>query len=187
MPTLTPSTEDVRIYEVAVLLPYPMGQKEEQQTIKEVENILREAGAQELSKDVWGRRGLAYPIRGSIEGNFVVYHVEMDPRKLQEVDKALRIVSGVLRHMTVKPPKGYEIVRYSVAYEEWMKTRVTLAEKAKREQEVELQKRVAEKAKRQVKRAERVKAEATEEKQEVSKEEIGKKLDELISDDSLNI
>lgn len=177
---------DVRIYEIAILLPYPMAQKEEQQTIKEVENLFKEAGAREVSKDVWGRRGLAYPIGGHDEGNFIVYHQELDPAKVQEITTALRIVPGVSRHIIVKPPRGYRITRYSEGYEQWLKERESATEKTKREKEEDLEKRIAEKAKRQVKRVERAKTEAPL-PEAVSKEEISKKLDELIADDSIEM
>ncbi|OGJ59850.1 30S ribosomal protein S6 [Candidatus Peribacteria bacterium RIFCSPHIGHO2_01_FULL_55_13] len=176
---------DVRIYEVAVLLPYPMAQKEEHQTIKEIEAIFKEAGAREVSKDVWGQRGLAYEIKGSSEGNFIVYHQEMDPGKIREIDTALRIVPGVLRHIIVKPPKGYKITKYSETYKVWLKERESASEKSKREREEDIQKRIADKAKRQVKREKTAKAEAPVEA--VDKEELGKKLDKLISDDSIEI
>jgi small subunit ribosomal protein S6 len=174
-----------RIYEIAVLLPYPMAQKEEHQTIKEIETIFKEAGAREVSKDVWGRRGLAYDIKGSEEGNFIVYHQEIDPVKIREIDTALRIVPGVLRHIVVTPPKGYRIVKYSESYEQWLKERESASEKSKREREEEIQQNIADKAKRQVKREKTAKAEAPVEA--VSKEEISKKLDKLISDDSIEI
>lgn len=182
---VTDNEATARIYEIAVLLPYPMGQKEQQQAVKEIENIFKEAGAREVSKDVWGQRGLAYPINGSSEGNFIIYHQEIDPSKVREIDTALRIVPGVLRHIVVTPPKGYRIVKYSESYEVWLKERESASEKTKREREEEIQKSIADKAKRQVKREKTAKAEAPTEV--VSKEEIGKKLDKLISDDSIEI
>ncbi|TSC97180.1 MAG: small subunit ribosomal protein S6 [Candidatus Peregrinibacteria bacterium Greene1014_49] len=184
-PELLEDEADVRIYEIAVLLPYPMGQKEEQVAIKEIESIFKEAGAREVSKDVWGQRGLAYTIKGSNEGNFIIYHQEMDPAKIREMDTALRIVPGMLRHIIVTPPKGYRIVKYSETYEQWLKERESAGEKTKREREEEIQKSIADKAKRQVKREKTAKAEAPTEV--VSKEEIGKKLDKLISEDSIEI
>lgn len=177
---------EARLYEIAVLFPYPMGQKEEQQAIKEVENIFKEAGAKEVSKDVWGRRGLAYAIKGSTEGNFIIYHIEMSPEKMKEVNTAIRIVPGVLRHLMVKPPKGYQIVKYSAGFDQWMKTRESVEEIRKRERETELQQRVADQAMRKMKRTERTKTE-TPAGEAMSKEELGKKLDSLISDDSLGI
>ena len=186
MVTLTPASEDTRVYELCVLLPHPMGQKEEQAAVKAVEGILEEAGGKQLAKDVWGRRGLAYTIGGYDEGNFIVYHYDLDPSKLKEIDEALKILPDVLRHLVVIPPKGYEVVQYSEAYEQWLKDRENEVQEKEKEREEKIAKRIAEKAKRSVKKAEK-KAEPEKKDEKVSKEELSEKLEELISDDDLDI
>ncbi len=185
MPSLVPSSEDVRIYECCVLYPYPFGQKEESDLLKEVEGLFADAGAREVSKDKWGQRGLAYPIKGFTEGNFIIYYYEMDPAKLKELDQALRITKGVLRHMFVKPPKGYQVLKYSELYVQWLKERENVDQRRKREKEEQVQEQVARKAKRQAKmQTERKKAEPT---PGVQGEQLQEKLDKLISDDSLDL
>lgn len=173
------------MYEIAVLYPYPLSQKEEQQAQKDVEAIFSDVGGMQMVKDVWGRRGLAYPVEGRTEGSFIIYYYEMAPAKLKEVDHALRIAPGVLRHMIIKPPKGYIVVQYGELYEKWMKERENVEEVRKREREESLQKRVADKAKRQVKRADEEKKKVVEEKKPMEKADISKELDKLISDDDL--
>lgn len=186
MPTLAPSSEDVRIYEVTILSPPNMHQKEEQQMTKEIEEVFAEAEAKFIEKDAWGKRGLAYRIGGHNEGNFIVYYFEIDPSRLREVDEALRIVPNVLRHLIVKPPKGYQIVKFSEEYEKWLKHRETDAERRKREKEEVLQKKVAEKAKRQAKRVEEQKKDATEPATPIEEEKLTKELEKIISDDELD-
>ncbi|MDD4319755.1 MAG: 30S ribosomal protein S6 [Candidatus Peribacteraceae bacterium] len=183
MPELVASSEDTRIYEICVLYPYPMNQKEEQTLLKEIDELFAEAGATLVLKDAWGRRGLAYPVNGATEGTFVVYYYEMDPSKLKEVDLALRIMKGVLRHMVVKPPKHYQVVKFSEAYELWLKERETMEEQKVRQKEEKVQEQVARKAKRQAKAAaERKKSTPAEQPGGV---DLTQKIDELISDDSL--
>jgi len=179
---------DVRTYECAILYPYPLPQKEEQEILKEVENIFTEAGATQIAKDTWGRRGLAYKIAGYDEGCFVVYHYEMDPAKLKEIDHSLRIAKGVLRHLLIKPPKGYEIVKYSELYEQWLKSRETAEEVKDREKEEKLKRAVVERAKRAAKKVEAEK-EAVEkvEKPVVEEEKITEEIDKLIADEDLDI
>lgn len=184
-----PSTEDVVIYEVCVLYPV-LQQKEEQQVLKDVEELFAEAGGKQIAKDLWGRRGLAYKIKGNMEGNFVVYYYEMDPLKLKELDRNLRIVKNVLRHMIVKPPKGYQIVKYSEAYEQWLKERETLDQVRVREKEEKLKVQVAKRAQAQVRRTdERKKLEAKEKEviEPMQKDMLTEKLDKLISDDTLDL
>ncbi len=185
MPTLTPTSEDVRIYEWCILYPYPLDQKAENELLKEIDGYFAEAGAKLVAKDKWGRRGLAYTIEGYDEGNFIVYHFEMDPLKVKEVDLQLKIAKNVLRHLCVKPPKNYQVVKYSELFETWLKERENVDEKKAREREVKLQETVARKAKRQVKLSDEKKKEA---KPAVAMSEaaITEKLDKLISDDTLD-
>ncbi|MFA7681678.1 MAG: 30S ribosomal protein S6 [Candidatus Peribacteraceae bacterium] len=188
MPTLTPSTEDALIYECAVLYPYPLSQKEEQEIIKEVEKIFEDAGGKQIAKDSWGRRGLAYAIKGYTEGCYMILYYELAPAKVQEIDEALRILRGVLRHLIIKPPKGYEVVEYSEKYEAWRKERSTEAERRKEEREQELQHRVAEKAKRQAKRAqEEKKTTAAEVKKPMEEKKLTEQLEKIISEDEFDL
>ncbi len=187
MPSLIPTSEDTRVYECAILYPYPLSQKEEAELLKEVEEIFAEADAKLIAKDVWGRRGLAYSIGGSAEGSYVITYWEMDPGKLQEVDHALQINRRVLRHLIIKPPKGYQVVKFSDTYQEWQKTRESVEEVRAREREEKLQAQVAEKAKRQAAKATGRRKAEDKPKEAVTEEQISQQLEKLISDDSLDI
>ena len=181
MPTLTPVGEDTRIYECAVLYPYALPQKEEAQIVKEIEGSFDEVGAKLIAKDAWGRRGLAYPIKGAKEANVTIYYYEMDPLKLKEVDQSMKISKGVLRHLFVKPPKHYQIVKYADAYEQWLKERESVDQKRSREKQEKLQEAVAAKARRkaQTKPVKKVEKPTG----AMSGEDVTKSIDKLISDD----
>jgi small subunit ribosomal protein S6 len=189
MPTLQATSEDTRVYECCILYPYPIGQKEENDLLKEIEGLFAEAGGKQVAKDKWGRRGLAYPVNGATEGNYIIYYYEMEPAKVAEIDTQLRIMKNVHRHLFVKPPKHYQIIQYSAAYEQWLKERESVDEKRSREREEKLKDVVARKAKRQVQRAEEVKKEHKEQKPAapMSGEALSQKLDKLVSDDSVEI
>jgi len=186
MPSLTPASEDTRIYECAVMYPHGLTQKEESDLVKEIEELFTEAGAKQVAKDVWGRRGIAYSVKGHTEANYIIYHYDLDPAKLKEIDQSLRIMKGVLRHLLVKPPKNYQVVKYSETYEEWQKTRESVDEVRAREKEEKVKEQVARKAKRQVeKTSERKKTD--EDRGPLQEEQLSRKLDELISDDPVDI
>lgn len=186
---LTPSSEDTRIYEIAVLYPFPMGQKEEQDLLKAIDEHFAEAGATVVMKDVWGRRGLAYAIGGFMEGNFIIYYVDMPAGNVRELDRQMRILKGLLRHMIIKPPKQYRAVPYADLYTQWQEHRSHEGERVAQEREEKLRQRVLEKAKRQTKRVE---AKKKEEKAETkapapSAGSIDAQLNKLISDDDLDL
>ena len=197
MPTLEPTTETGRIYEFCVLYPYPLSQKEEKNAQKSVEDLFAEAGGKQVAKDVWSRRGLAYKIGGYDEGIYVVYHYEIDPEKLKELDNALRITKNVLRHIVVKPPKNYQIVEYSKEYEKWLKNKETEVDKKAQEKEDQLKQKMLEKQKRQAARAEKKEkvsvsaktAPDKEKKEDLAKDEaeLTAEIDKLIADDELEL
>ncbi len=184
MPTLTPSSEDVRIYEYCILYPYPMGQKEEAALLKEIDGMFAEAGAKEITRDKWSRRGLAYPIKGSTEGSYLILHVEMDPSKVKELDQQLRIHKGVLRHLMTIPPKGYQVVQYSAKYEQWVKERESIGEQRAREKEEKVRDAVAKKAQRKAKMVAAEKKDVPRAK--MAEGDLTQKIDKLVSDDSLD-
>ncbi|MDB4979002.1 MAG: hypothetical protein JWM56_1188 [Candidatus Peribacteria bacterium] len=187
-PSLVASSEDTRIYEFAIMYPADLLQKQEAEFIKEVEGYFSEAGAMQIAKDAWGRRGLAYPVKGHMEANFVIYYYELDPSKVKEIEQNLRISRNVLRHLVVKPPKNYQILKYSDVYADWQKNHESVDEVRTREKEEKVKEQVAKKAKRQVEKAasERTK-ETKEDKGVVVEAQLSRKLEELISDDSLDI
>lgn len=184
MADLIASSEDVRIYECAVLYPYGLSQKDEATLVKEIEGYFDEVGAKLISKDAWGRRGLAYPIKGSGEANVTIYYFEIDPLKVKEVDQNLKISKAVLRHMFVKPPKHYQIVKYGDKYEQWLKERESLDQKKTRERQTALEEKVAAKAKRRAKTVTEKKVE-TKPKEALTGEAMTQQIDKLISDDNL--
>lgn len=181
MAELVASSEDVRIYECPVLYPYALPQKEESQIVKEIEGYFEEVGAKLIAKDAWGRRGLAFPIKGAKEANVTIYYYEIDPLKLKEVDQSLKISKGVLRHMFVKPPKHYQIVKYADNYEQWLKDRESIGEKRTRERQAALEEKVAAKARRKVQAKPVKKVEKAAEP--MTGEDVTKGIDKLISDD----
>ncbi len=188
MVNYTPSSDEVELYEFCILYAFPLSQKEEQDILKEIEGIFGEAGGKQVAKDLWGRRGLAFTIEGYKEGNYAIYHYELEPSKLKEVDNAFRISKGILRYMITKPPKGYVIESYSAKYEEWLKSLKDEEKEAEHKKEAELTRKVVERAKMKAKKVEEEKKDDEKvEKPAVAKKELSAELEKLISDDDLDI
>jgi small subunit ribosomal protein S6 len=49
--------------------------------------------------DIWGRRRMAYQIRKQREGQYVLMNVTIDPKSTGELERNLRYLEPVLRHM----------------------------------------------------------------------------------------
>lgn len=186
MVKLMPSSEDVRVYEVAVMYAPDLTQGSENELLKEIEAGFTDAGGKLLFKDPWTKRGLAYKIGGFEEAKYVMYYYEIDPSKMREIDANIRLMKGVLRHLIVIPPKGYEAVSYEERYQHWMTNRETVKEMRSREKEEKLKQNVVDKAKRETRRTAE-KAKTAGKTPAMDKGKISESLDKLISDEDLKI
>ena len=50
----------------------------------------------------WGRRKLAYPIKRSTEGNYVLAKLKLKPALTKELEANLRLSGKILRHLLIK-------------------------------------------------------------------------------------
>ncbi len=185
MPTLVPSSEDVRVYEFAVMIRPDLDQKAESTLLSEVEALFTEGKGKLLFKDPWSKRGLAYKIEGFSEAKFVIYYYELPPASVREIDHQLRLLKGVLRHMMVIPPKGYEAVSHESIYQDWMKNRETIADVRARKKEEKTKQTVVDQAKRASKRLETKAKEVP--KKALEMQDLDSQLDKLISDSDLKL
>lgn len=53
------------------------------------------------SMNQWGKRTLAYPIKGREVGYYVVTRLETQPDQLAELERIVKLDEGVLRHLVV--------------------------------------------------------------------------------------
>lgn len=185
MTKLVPSNEDVRVYEFCVMYQPNLDQKAESTLLSEIEGHFKEAQGTLLFKDPWSRRGLAYKVAGFDEAKFIIYYYEIPPASIRELDHQLRLQKGVLRHLMVIPPKGYEAVSYEARYQDWMKNRETIEDVRARKREEKTKKTVVDQAKRATKRLETKAKEA--EKKPLKMQDLDSQLDKLISDSDLKL
>ncbi|MSR67620.1 30S ribosomal protein S6 [Candidatus Peribacteria bacterium] len=185
MPTLVPSNEDVRVYEFAVMYKPDLDQKAESTLLSEIEGHFAEAQGKLLFKDPWSRRGLAYRIAGHDEAKFVIYYYELPPASIRELDRQLRLQKGVLRHLMLIPPKGYEAVSFEAKYQDWLKNRETIEDVRARKREEKTQKTVVDQAKRATKRLETKAKDIA--KPVLKMQDLDSQLDKLIADSDLKL
>jgi len=54
------------------------------------------------STDHWGKRRLAYPIKGHFEGHYILHNLSMPPAAVQNVERQLRLSEDVIRFLVVR-------------------------------------------------------------------------------------
>lgn len=184
--TLTPSTDELRIYECTVLLPVSLSDKEYNQAQKDVEALFEEKRGKLLHKDEWGRMGLAYKIKGNTEGRYILYYYELAPEHVSDINQSIRLEKGILRHLLITVPDNYEVQDWAAHFVSWKEERTKREETQAAEKEEKLKQKIVSRVARKTtgtaaEPAKEKKKEAVEEK------ELEAKLDQLISDEDLNL
>ena len=59
-------------------------------------------GGELLSTDNWGRRRLAYPIKGVVDGTYVLYTFKMPAEGTTALERWIRISENTLRHLLIR-------------------------------------------------------------------------------------
>ena len=101
----------MRYYELIYIVNSNVERKKLEQVMKDIGQKLEKAGSKLINHTVWGKKKLAYPIRGNTYGTYILAHYNGgDNEKLSEFDSWLKLSGLVIRHMIVKLDKEPEVV-----------------------------------------------------------------------------
>jgi small subunit ribosomal protein S6 len=67
-----------------------------------IEDLMSKQGVEIQSTEPWGRRRMAYRIKGHWEGNYVLSQLKASAQAISEMERRLRVTDGVLRFLTVR-------------------------------------------------------------------------------------
>ena len=101
----------MRYYELIYIVNSNVERKKVDQVMKDIGERLEKAGSKLINHTVWGKKKLAYPIRGNTYGTYILAHYNGgDNEKLSEFDSWLKLSGLAIRHMIVKLDKEPEVV-----------------------------------------------------------------------------
>jgi small subunit ribosomal protein S6 len=89
-------------YEIAVLY-HPDLEVDLSKAEDRVKKILTDNSGKITNTDNWGKRKLAYNIKGNEYAIYVFYTVEIEPASVQKIESTLNITSEVIRFLITKP------------------------------------------------------------------------------------
>ncbi|MBI5154350.1 30S ribosomal protein S6 [Candidatus Poribacteria bacterium] len=95
-------------YEVVVVLDAARTEDDQKALLEKLEGVITSNGGKIESRDIWGRRRLAYPIRKRREGYYAVLVFEADTTSavLAELNRHLRITEEILRSLVTEAVVG---------------------------------------------------------------------------------
>ena len=89
-------------YELMTILHARLSADETAATVQVIEARIAEHGGELLSTDVWGRRRLAYPIGGSMEGTYVLSTLRLPAASAAPLESWLGLSESVIRHLLIR-------------------------------------------------------------------------------------
>ena len=101
----------MRYYELIYIVNSNMERTKVDQVMKEIGSRLEDTDSKIINHIIWGKKKLAYVIKGNTYGNYILLHYEGgNIKKLNEFDSWLKLSGLVIRHMIVKLEEKPDIV-----------------------------------------------------------------------------
>jgi small subunit ribosomal protein S6 len=107
----------IRNYELMVALKPLLPDDVRKQIHKDFLELVKEFGGEVVDVDVWGKRYLAYEVKGHSEGYYIVYNFKMLPEKILEMKRRFELKQEILRYMIVEE-KHPELIGKSIKKKE---------------------------------------------------------------------
>ena len=89
----------MRNYELVCIVQPELDETAFKAVVDRVSSWVTESGGSVDKVDIWGRRRMAYQIRKQREGQYVLLNVTLDPKSTSELERNIRYLETVLRHM----------------------------------------------------------------------------------------
>jgi small subunit ribosomal protein S6 len=88
-------------YELMMICNPSIGEAALTASIDAVKSALSEAGATIQKEDVWGEKKLAYKIKGSENGYYILWTLELDGKKIKSLNTQMNLDGNIWRYMFV--------------------------------------------------------------------------------------
>ena len=89
----------MRQYELVCIVQPELDETAFKGVVDRVTGWVTETGGSVDKVDIWGRRKLAYIIHKQREGQYVLMNITLDPKSTGELERNIRYLEPVLRHM----------------------------------------------------------------------------------------
>lgn len=94
------------MYELLYIIPTRYTDAEIEGIQGTVRGLIEKAGAKVVKEENLGRIRLAYPIKQTRHGSYILAYLEAETATVAEIENQLRLATEVLRHMLARLPKG---------------------------------------------------------------------------------
>ena len=94
--------KNLRDYELVVILNPELAEEAIEGAIARISKYITDNGGNIVNVDKWGKKRLAYTIKASNEGFYIMAKFKLQPKFTRELESNLKISEEVLRHLLTK-------------------------------------------------------------------------------------
>ncbi len=92
-------------YEILFIIPNNYTEDEAKKISQNTEEMIKKGGGEITYQEYWGKKKLAYEIKGFHHGYYNLFEFDLDGNKLAALDRKLKLSSEILRHQIIKRKK----------------------------------------------------------------------------------
>lgn len=92
----------MRKYETVFILRPELDEEKTTEALEKYRSLIENNGGEIASIDKWGKRRLAYEIKDTKEGIYIISKFNADPKAASELDRIFKISDEILRHIIVR-------------------------------------------------------------------------------------
>jgi small subunit ribosomal protein S6 len=102
-------------YELLYVIAQKFSEEETAPISEKIVKLIEKAGGEIKSTETWGKRKLAYRIKGYSFGYYTLLEIELDGSALAGIDRTFKMMPELIRHLIVKinPDKKPRSLRLS--------------------------------------------------------------------------
>ena len=91
----------MRTYEALFIIQPELGEDESQTIVTEVETLITDDGGAIVRSEIWGKRRLAFEVKGHSEGNYVLIRFESNPGFNLKLESYFRLSETIIRSLVI--------------------------------------------------------------------------------------
>ena len=92
----------MRSYEMVFIVRPDLEGDDLDDVMSDVGEIVKRNDGEVTKVEPWGLRKLAYPIKKEQEGRYVLMNFELEPSRVKELERILRLNESVIRHLVIR-------------------------------------------------------------------------------------
>jgi small subunit ribosomal protein S6 len=110
-------------YETIFIINPSIESEDIEQVIEDTQNLISGSGGTVIRVDKWGKKRLAYEVKGNRDGYYVLVNFEAEPQFIQRLGRYYGLTEEIIKYMTIRPEELPEVKKAEEEEEEELLSR----------------------------------------------------------------